>query len=473
MYVCTYMMGNKGGEGMYTFAKLKGTENYKGWAREMSFALRDAGLISYANGTAVKPNPYRKEECASVSEEKIEKREADIEKWILNDSRTGEKIGKMCTTAVQQLIKDEWSAKKMWDELKLKYTADRCYSKWQILNRLEEGSYASSKDMQDFGLRMKILLEEVDNLNITIKEWVLIKIINSLGPTFETYVTVLNKKARTEKSLPDLDALVKSLEEEEIRLSGKNLLNTVQGNSQGGSSRGRGRGGQRSRGGGRGGSQNSTEPKDYSNVTCYRCDKKVHSFRDCPTKETEEEESTQGKSGKHLGAMMLNSSHSGDPINQNLLDSGATEHANNCRDAFTNFRSVRETAHTATGEAIVSYGRGDVVKMMSHGEVTFQEVLYIPTLVNNLYSTSRLCCWGWDILMKHTGQAVLSHNDEVVGFADEVKGEYIMRFIGDTPHLSLNALAKPTKDLKLWHGRVAHLGYRNLIWMKKLCAWHG
>lgn len=163
---------------------------------------------------------------------------------------------------------------------------------------------------------------------------------------------------------------------------------------------------------------------------------------------------------------MLNSSHSGDLINQNLLDFGATEHANNCRDAFTNFQSIRETAHTATGEAIVSYGRGDVVKMMTHGEVTFQNVLYIPTLANNLYSTSRLCCRGWDILMEHTGRAVLSHNNEVVGFADEIRGEYIMQFIGETPHPQLNALAKPTKDLKLWHGRLAHLGYRNLIQMK-------
>lgn len=68
----------------------------------------------------------------------------------------------------------------------------------------------------------------------------------------------------------------------------------------------------------------------------------------------------------------------------------------------------------------MSYGRGDVVKMMTHGEVIFQEVLYIPTFVNNLYSTSRLCRRGWDILIKHTGQAVLSHNDEVVGFADQV-----------------------------------------------------
>ena len=61
--------------------------------------------------------------------------------------------------------------------------------------------------------------------------------------------------------------------------------------------------------------------------------------------------------------------------------------------------------------------------------------------------------------MKHTGQAVLSHNNEVVGFADKIKGEYVMQFIGDTPHLQLNALAKPTKDKKVWHCCVAHLGY--------------
>lgn len=189
---------------------------------------------------------------------------------------------------------------------------------------------------------------------------------------------------------------------------------------------------------------------------------------DCLTKETKDtktKEFSQRKSGKYLGTIILNSSHLSDLINQNLLDSGATEHANNCRDAFTNFQSIRETAHTATGKAIVSYGRNDVVKMITHKEITFQEVIYIPTLVNNLYSTSRLCCRGWDILMKYTSQVVLSHNDEVVGFADEVKNEYIMRFIRDT-HLQLNALAKPTKDLKVWHGCVAHLGYRNFIQIK-------
>jgi len=40
-----------GKEDGYSFEKLKGPDNYKEWAREMTFALQDAGLMSYINGT--------------------------------------------------------------------------------------------------------------------------------------------------------------------------------------------------------------------------------------------------------------------------------------------------------------------------------------------------------------------------------------------------------------------------------------
>ncbi len=72
---------------IYTFAKLKGTENFKGWAKELSFALQNASLISYANAKVLKPVSYTEKEPAAVSKEKIDKREADIEKWILNEYR--------------------------------------------------------------------------------------------------------------------------------------------------------------------------------------------------------------------------------------------------------------------------------------------------------------------------------------------------------------------------------------------------
>ncbi len=79
--------------------------------------------------------------------------------------------------------------------------------------------------MSDFGLTLKTLLEELNNSAITIQDHVTVKIINSLGPKFETCVTVLNEKARNEKVLPDLNTLLKSLKEEEICMAEKSLLN--------------------------------------------------------------------------------------------------------------------------------------------------------------------------------------------------------------------------------------------------------
>lgn len=101
------MGGAKRNESTGPFSKLKGPEDFKEWAREMGFALQDAGLMSYANGTSAKPKLYREEEkgasngSAPLSDEQIEKREAEVEEWILNDSRTCGKIGRMCTSAVQ------------------------------------------------------------------------------------------------------------------------------------------------------------------------------------------------------------------------------------------------------------------------------------------------------------------------------------------------------------------------------------
>lgn len=46
----------------------------------MSFVLQNISLIKYANGITMKLVLYTKSKCATISEEKIEKRGADIKK---------------------------------------------------------------------------------------------------------------------------------------------------------------------------------------------------------------------------------------------------------------------------------------------------------------------------------------------------------------------------------------------------------
>ena len=107
--------------------------------------------------------------------------------------------------------------------------------------------------MVDFGLIMKTILEELQDAAITTEDHVTVKVIISLSPKLETYVIVLNEKARNEKTLPNLDSLLKSLKEEEIRMTGKTSLNNIQASFSNGSSQG-GPGGRGHRGrGGRGG----------------------------------------------------------------------------------------------------------------------------------------------------------------------------------------------------------------------------
>lgn len=81
--------------------------------------------------------------------------------------------------------------------------------------------------MSNFGLTIKTLLKKLNNLSIIIQDHFTVKIINSLGPKFETYVKVLIKKTCNEKKLLDLNLLLKSLKEKQLRITEKTLLNNV------------------------------------------------------------------------------------------------------------------------------------------------------------------------------------------------------------------------------------------------------
>lgn len=53
---------------------------------------------------------------------------------------------------------------------------------------------------------------------------------------------------------------------------------------------------------------------------------------------------------------------------------------------------MRKEAYIATGEQIVFYSQGDIVKGFNYLYLTYTNVLYIPSLVNNLCNVSHLCC---------------------------------------------------------------------------------
>ena len=86
------------------------------------------------------------------------------------------------------------------------------------MNRLKETNYASFFNISDFDKKLRTILKKINDLKISMKKYVIIKLINCLSSEFETYVIVFNEQTRKNKKLSELNELLKSLKEEENRM---------------------------------------------------------------------------------------------------------------------------------------------------------------------------------------------------------------------------------------------------------------
>ncbi len=255
-------------------------------------------------------------------------------------------------------MKDTLTAKEIWDNLKSKYTTDGWYFKSQILNRLQEASYTFSKNISDSGLTIKTLLEKLNNAAITIQDHITFIIINFLGPNFETYVIVLNKKTRNGKVLANVDTILKNLKKDEIRMAGKSLLNNIKTGFSGRSSwSGQnardcvGQGGHSGWGGrdsqgeqdSRDGAKNGSSKANYSDAWFHSFKKKWHIANFCTKPAPIPKD--DNKSGKPPGTMTVDEVTLCQVRNLkklDLLDYDETSHTYNSQDAFTNFRPMEK-----------------------------------------------------------------------------------------------------------------------------------
>jgi hypothetical protein len=73
-------------------------------------------------------------------------------------------------------------------------------------------------DVSDFDRKMHFILKEIKNQEITIEEYVMIKIINFMNSEFDTYVTVFNESVRKKKMLSELNELLQSLKKKKNRM---------------------------------------------------------------------------------------------------------------------------------------------------------------------------------------------------------------------------------------------------------------
>ena len=213
----------------YTIAKLSGVENYKKWAREMIFALKDSRLWRYVDGTILKPAPLSaKEETTAETKQETQDK---INFWTKDDAHALEKLGRICNKTVQLGFDATWLSSKAWSDLKTKYSSKGWLTKWDILNRLKHTSYSLSKDINSLGVKIIKILKEIKELDITMEKMVTIKPMNGLGSLFKIYLTMLSQKARNDNKLPNLHALLSNLEVKERCIQQTTKVNLAQSQS--------------------------------------------------------------------------------------------------------------------------------------------------------------------------------------------------------------------------------------------------
>ncbi len=132
----------------------------------------------------------------------------------------------MCTDDVQQeflAMKDytkneAWIPKTLWEHLKTRYILKNWSTKWGAFNRLEELYYSGCKSIEEYRSNARDIFAEIIDMALTLEQIVILKLLNGLGSSFSTYLTILNKQARRDEMFSKLEDLRKNLEDEEARM---------------------------------------------------------------------------------------------------------------------------------------------------------------------------------------------------------------------------------------------------------------
>ena len=240
-------------ESVWTFAKLVGPSNYTEWAKNMEFALLDSDLWGITSGVWKKPEEADFDEKDDFRTEK--------NSWESANAKARGKIGLMCQKTVQMTLKSESTADEMWRQLREDCTPKGWNNKWEVMSKLEQLHLTKVKSMDEFHVQIMKAKADIDELQISIDDYLVIKVLNSLDARYDTWVTLLSQKAREdeEKKLPSLDTIFQNLKQEEYRHTTIEKANVARGGGNQGNQRGRG-----GRGGGRGGGRRGGRGRPYS-----------------------------------------------------------------------------------------------------------------------------------------------------------------------------------------------------------------
>ena len=369
--------------------------------------------------------------------------------------------------SVLTLVQHTTKAHEAWSILASQYET-RNYTRIQNLeNQLAAEKLADGEKVESFVKRINDLQDQLVAIGVAISpEEMARRCIRVLPPKYDGIVTALNTQVRpTPLRFEELSAM---LLEEELRLKAREVredsafvIKT------------KGKGIPNSN------SENRIPKKKKFNGSCFYCDNKGHTIKDCWKKMADEKNEPINNSWRkpesannvvdelELWVATEEVCSSVDTQVKDdlwILDSGASRHMTSNRDWYSSWTPLQEPINVVVGNnaRCPAKGTGTVsIKATTGGPKYLSQVLYVPNLKKNLVSISALTDKGLDVRFKKSGAEIIDSAGKVVGIGVRRNNLYELSALTISTDQSTNT------NTKQWHERFGHLNVAVLKEMKK------
>lgn len=198
--------------------------------------------------------------------------------------------------------------------------------------------------------------------------------------------------------------------------------------------------------------------KTKNKIKCYECNKTGHKQADCwyRNKNKDSEKKSLATTSNAFSAVLSSHSVSNDIW---FVDSGASEHMCASDIGFVNVRKAA-TQHicTASGEKLKVKHCGDLTLHIDGRDVKVNDVLCVPNIAANLLSISKITEKSNSVSFVKDGCIIRNAKNEIVCKAMLDDGVYRLKV-----KLPKAMAAKQPQDIQIWHRRLGHLNYNDVL----------
>lgn len=366
--------------------------------------------------------------------------------WLKADRQARATIGLLVEDDQLRHVRDTSSAKEAWTALQSYHQKASLTNQVFLFKKICSMKLSENGDMESHLNAMLNSVDQLAALGEALKDKMIIALLLcSLPESYNTLITALETRSEDELTIELVKG--KLLDEDRRRKNAKGHMNEREDKALKIQSK----------------KFVKTLPKDTGDITCFFCKKTGHLKRDCKGYKKwkaakEREKANQAVNDNSETHICFSARRGHNSERAWYIDSGATSHMCSDKDFFKELNiCTNEKVRLANGDTanVHGIGSGHLICKDSKDRqnmIVVKDVLYVPTLEENLLSVRKLTEKGLQVKFTKETCNILKDED-IVGTADSNGSLYKLRF----DHKALTVASKHEKNCQhIWHRRLGH-----------------